>query len=42
MNVEAFPVVAKEGDRKVIGVVEQRDLLRTLHVESGKANRAGR
>ncbi|MBN1490906.1 MAG: CBS domain-containing protein, partial [Phycisphaerae bacterium] len=33
-DVEAFPVVAKAGDRNVVGVVEQRDLLRALHIDS--------
>jgi len=36
-NVAALPVCEREGSRRVIGLVEQRDLLKTLHKTSNEA-----
>ena len=32
LNVAVLPVIGAEGDRRVVGLVEQRDLLRALHL----------
>ena len=32
LNVAVLPVIGDEGDRRVVGLVEQRDLLRALHL----------
>jgi CIC family chloride channel protein len=33
-NLGSLPVIEKGGSRRTVGIVEQRDLLRTLHLAS--------
>ncbi|MHC4065753.1 MAG: CBS domain-containing protein, partial [Planctomycetota bacterium] len=40
-NVGVLPVAEQPGGKRIVGIVEQRDLLRALHLSQNKTNETG-